>query len=242
MFGNRTLIRKGTKDESEKPFWISYADLMTSLMVLFLVAMSVALLAVTKHIDELQEREKERRQEIRGCLRQIEEIANEFPGMRLDLNRYTIDFGPQAQFERDKFSVSETTALRLRSFVRKLLNVTRLPCGEKWLKRVVVEGYTDPTGTYLHNVNLSLNRSHRVLCVLLGEIDANQMALSSQEHGEVQKLFLLGGYSSTSVRSTYEESRRIEFKLEFLALDEMREVPVLEQFGNLGKCELKSFG
>jgi flagellar motor protein MotB len=39
-------------DEAEKPFWISYADLMTSLMVLFLVAMSVALIAVSKEIAD----------------------------------------------------------------------------------------------------------------------------------------------------------------------------------------------
>ena len=36
------------REDAEKPFWISFADLMTALMVLFLVAMAVALLAVTK--------------------------------------------------------------------------------------------------------------------------------------------------------------------------------------------------
>ena len=36
--------RRRPRDEAEKPFWISFSDLMTALMVLFLVAMAVGLL------------------------------------------------------------------------------------------------------------------------------------------------------------------------------------------------------
>lgn len=35
-------------EEAEKPFWISYADLMTALMILFLVIMVTALASITK--------------------------------------------------------------------------------------------------------------------------------------------------------------------------------------------------
>jgi hypothetical protein len=45
MFGSRIVLKRGGRDEAEKPFWISFADLMTALMVLFLV-MGVELLAV----------------------------------------------------------------------------------------------------------------------------------------------------------------------------------------------------
>ncbi len=213
---------------------------MTSLMVLFLVAMSVALLAVTKKIDEAQILKEKREQAIDACLSEVENAASEFPGLDLDRHRYTINFGPQAHFETDKFTVSQDTAYRLRSFTKRLLAIARLPCGQDWLKRIVIEGYTDPRGTYLHNVNLSLNRSHQVLCILLGGADKTQEGLHSDEQFEVQKWFFVGGYSSNSIKPTHEESRRIEFKLEFLDLDEKREMPAIEQLGTLGKCELKS--
>ena len=45
MFGRKITIKRGGRDDAEKPFWISFADLMTALMVLFLVA-SIA--AITK--------------------------------------------------------------------------------------------------------------------------------------------------------------------------------------------------
>jgi hypothetical protein len=44
MFSPRFSSGKKLKDEAEKPFWISFADLMTALMVMFLLVMSVALL------------------------------------------------------------------------------------------------------------------------------------------------------------------------------------------------------
>ena len=51
MFGIKIPARKGNRDEGEKPFWISFSDLMTALMVLFLVALTVALLAITHEIQ-----------------------------------------------------------------------------------------------------------------------------------------------------------------------------------------------
>jgi hypothetical protein len=54
MLRNQIVVKRGSKGEAEKPFWISYADLMTALMVLFLVAMSVAMLAVTNSVKQIE--------------------------------------------------------------------------------------------------------------------------------------------------------------------------------------------
>ena len=71
MLGPRIIVKRASKDEAEKPFWISFADLMTALMVLFLVVMSVALLAVTKTVSE-----RERKQELNK--RNIELLLDRF--------------------------------------------------------------------------------------------------------------------------------------------------------------------
>src|SRR4029077_2235651 len=54
MFSPRISLRRKNKDEAEKPFWISFSDLMTALMVLFLVAMVVALVAVTQGVSPIE--------------------------------------------------------------------------------------------------------------------------------------------------------------------------------------------
>jgi outer membrane protein OmpA-like peptidoglycan-associated protein len=234
MFGSR-VIKKSSKDEAEKPFWISYADLMTSLMVLFLVVMSVALLAVTKKLDESTVFAKEREEDIRECLKQIKEAEGD--GIRVDQANHLIDFGTQALFKFKEYSITPETAARLRTFTHKLLNKTRETKCQKWLKRVVVEGYTDKAGSYLYNLNLSLNRSHSVMCVLLGTHGSDPNSLTLQEQEEIRRLFLVGGYSSNSAKGTDTDSRRIEFRLQFLAIGDFRD-PSSESLAELGKCQL----
>ena len=59
---------KRSRGEAEKPFWISFSDLMTALMVLFLVALTVALLAITHEVSESERKKLERDREIASLL------------------------------------------------------------------------------------------------------------------------------------------------------------------------------
>ena len=108
--------------------------------------------------------------------------------------------------------------------------------GKKVLKRVVVEGYTDKTGSYLSNLNLSLQRSQRVLCTMFSMGGAN--LLSDQQKEEVRSLFLVGGYSFNAAKDTDEESRRVEMRMEFLGMGEQR-ASAMTQTGNFGECALR---
>jgi hypothetical protein len=89
--------------------------------------------------------------------------------------------------------------------------------GKIWFKRAVVEGYASKTGTYLFNLNLSLERSQRVLCELLREpSNPSERSFSSEDRKLVATKFFVGGASFNSLRSGGgAQSRRIEFKLEF---------------------------
>lgn len=44
--------KRSNKSEGESPFWISFSDLMTALMTLFLVVMAVTLISIQKSIPE----------------------------------------------------------------------------------------------------------------------------------------------------------------------------------------------
>lgn len=54
MFNRVFNGRQRRGDEAEKPFWISYADLMTAMMVLFLVVMVASLSSVTQRIQQAE--------------------------------------------------------------------------------------------------------------------------------------------------------------------------------------------
>lgn len=219
MFGMRLAVRSKSREEGEKPFWISFSDLMSALMVLFLVAMTVALLAVTHEISQVEKEKADRDREIEELMSRIREITKDFPGV--GVHGRSVDFGDRARFDTDSHRLSREQKNLLLAVVPKILVIARDELGQKWIKRVIVEGFADQRGSYLHNLNLSLQRSERVLCTLLAPGHGETM-LADADRLMIREMFLVGGSSFNSLRESMEESRRIELKLEFLDIGEHR--------------------
>jgi len=236
MFGIRTVLRRGNRDEAEKPFWISFADLMTALMVLFLVVMGVALLAVTKNVTEQEKKQEQHRRDIERIMERFENAAKRHEGIKVDKVRQVIDFGQRAQFAFGDWRLDTQQENVLRQFVPEILMLANDDLGKSILKRIVVEGYTDKTGSYLSNLNLSLLRSQKVLCTMFAT--SGPSLLSAEQKEQVRGLFFVGGYSFNAAKDTAEESRRVEMRLEFLGVDESRNTPPADE-GNFGNCALQ---
>lgn len=228
MLGIKTAISRRNRDEGEKPFWISYSDLMTALMVLFLVVMSVSLLIITREllrqkeecqtiIDAETARRKARESAIKGVMVSLDDVVQkQFTGeIKIIHDRHAIDFGERARFARNDYRLSPDGTRLLRSFLPHLLKAVETQDGQKWFRRVVVEGFTDTDGSYLYNLNLSLKRAQSVVCALVGSSIISGPEISAEQKKRVIELFLVGGFSFNSARSSKEESRRIELRLEF---------------------------
>ncbi|MBX6963422.1 OmpA family protein [Alcaligenes faecalis] len=237
MLGARIVIKRGAKDEAEKPFWISFADLMTALMVLFLVVMGVALLAVTKTVSEREQKEEEHQRNIELLLQRFEDAANRYDGISVHKNRQVIDFGQRARFAFGDWRLNAQQEQVLRQFVPEILQLANDDLGKSVLKRIVIEGYTDKTGSYLANLNLSLQRSQKVLCTMFATAGPN--LLDDSQKVEVRNLFFVGGYSFNAAKESDEESRRVEMRLEFLGVDEKRSASLIDLDNNFGDCALR---
>lgn len=232
----RTKVRQRPRDEAEKPFWISFADLMTALMVLFLVVMGVALLAITKNVAQRESLEETQRRDIEQIFERLSQSTARHEGIRIDRARHVIDFGDRARFAFGKSSLAVEQETVLRRFVPEIIELANSSLGRRVLKRVVVEGYADRTGSYLSNLNLSLQRSQRVLCAMFATHGNN--LLSDIDKQSVRDLFLVGGYSYNSSKASDAESRRVEMRLEFLGLGEERAAMAADA-GNFGECALR---
>lgn len=216
--------RKNTDREAESPFWISFADQMTALMVLFLIALTVALYAVTEKVSEAEQQKAARQQEITAFLQRLRQLTETQTG--ITLRGTAIDFGERARFEHNSHRINLAQSRLLSQFAPQVLALARDPLGQRWLKRISVVGYADASGNYLHNLNLSLQRSERVLCVLLAPPPGIE-PLSDDERRQVRELFIVSGASFNSQKNSPEESRRIELRLEFFEIDEARQPPAL---------------
>lgn len=227
-------IARSRFETAESPFWISYADLMTALVMLFMVVMSLSMITIAvQAMEEKKAREEEKRQretEIQEVMAQLEkESGNRALDITINRNAHTISFGGKARFALNSYQLNEEAKKSLRAFVPLLLEARQTETGGRWLKRVHIEGYTDESGTYLYNVNLSLNRAQAVVCTMMAA------ELNDADRRRLREMLIIDGATVTSIKSTPEESRRVEVRLEFRTLgDDEQPLPVPDM--TLGNC------
>lgn len=233
---SRIVLKRRSRQEGESPFWISFSDLMSALMVLFLVVMAVTLIAVTKNITAEEAAKIQREKDVRSVMAKIRKASEAFKEVKVDESTFRIDLGDVVRFESGDYGIKSEAAKFLRSYVPVLLAAQATPEGNEWMRRVVVEGFTDQDGTYLYNLGLSLNRSRSVVCVLFSRPAGDESNLSDSQKRQIRDLFLVGGYSFNSARKEKAESRRVELKIEFWAIGERKPVAILPDSKEFGQC------
>lgn len=250
-------------DEAEKPFWISYSDLMTALMILFLVVMVVSLTSISQQAIKIKEEGLQKIQSPAPAESEVQTTDKEDPQTSAELKRLAeiqtvcaelgadasqknvnvrvncsfnkIDFGEAGRFERGEYKLNGKGEQMLKDIVPIILEVAQSPMGQKWLRRVHIQGFTDTDGSYLYNLNLSLKRSEWVMCKILANSPDVGMQLNAEQRNLVKKLFLAGGVSFNDSRSSKDASRRVELKLEFYdesGVDSVSDDDLPVQFGD----------
>ncbi len=215
--------KQSNKSEGESPFWISFSDLMTALMTLFLVVMAVTLISIQKSIPESIAQEQARQEEIRIVMGLLKTESTPFSKVKVDEANYRLDLGDIVYFESGSSVIKPEAASVLRAYIPTLLKVKNSEKG-RVIKRFIVEGFTDKNGDYTLNLKLSTDRSRRVICEMVSEIP-NTPKLSSEQLVDIQRYFSLGGFSSYSIREDDKSSRRVEIRVEFWTLDELKKKP-----------------
>ena len=230
MLGRGWAGKKRKNDEPEKPFWISFADLMTGIMIIFLVTMAINIVnqrecptcktcqtcptptpcpacpkpevaAITVPA-------------ILACAKQLEGKIDkrQFPDVVIGMD--TVYFGSAAQFEHGKHCLDRSQRMKIREIMKIILEQSEeFHCKDK-IKKYLIEGYTDTSGSYLANLILSQQRSTSVMLALLEP--NTTFSLAPGQRAEVGRKFVVDGYSYQSTKRTAEESRRVEMRLSFL--------------------------
>lgn len=243
MLGRSTPSSIHSRDEGEKPFWISYADLMTAMMILFLVVMVASLSSVTQRIQQAEQGEKQRSSDIAHLCERLEMKAREQNRtIVVDCQDNRISFGEAGRFGHNQYLLGSEGQQALQDVVPLILEATDSPEGRKWFKQVVIEGFTDTDGSYLYNLHLSLQRSEWVMCSLLDSRSPLQQKLSPERRNQIRTLFLAGGVSFNNAKESKEASRRVELRLQFYGLKDasdlrQAEQPLFEE-SPVEKCQL----
>lgn len=238
MLGEMSRKRRRGKEDGERPFWISYADLMTAMMVLFLTAMAVTIAAVTRVVEGPAEI---RAREVQLVCEQLERDLADVRDIQINCADQRISFPTVGTFAFNSYQLPEGAEPALASLVPAVLDAADGELGKKWLKQIVVEGYTDTVGGYLYNLHLSMRRSEWVLCLLMDPNKNSSLSLSREQLERVRRLFLAGGVSFNNQRDTADASRRVELRIQFYGLGEQRNdavLPSVDAPASADRCQL----
>jgi outer membrane protein OmpA-like peptidoglycan-associated protein len=230
MFANHLPLPRKS-EEGERPFWISYADLMTALMVLFLVVMVASIVSLTRVIHDQAAGEKKRSRDIAELCRKLQLKAESADArIKVDCNDNRINFGEAGRFGHDDFRLGNEGRQALNKVVPLILDAAESDEGKAWFKQVLIEGFTDTNGSYLYNLHLSLQRSEYVMCTLLDARASSQIGLSDVQKVQVRNLFLAGGVSFNNAKESKEASRRVELRMQFYGLKDKKDESAQPEF------------
>lgn len=214
-------------------FWITYADLMTVLMIIFLF-ISLSYMGLMeyqrKNQTEIVTQYQQTRVHLYNDLQKA--FVNDFASWNIELNKdLSIKFSnPEVLFLPGQSTVSETFKGILSKFFPKYLDIISKPEYRDKITEIRIEGHTDETplnlsnDPYIDNIKLSQDRSRQVLSYLRSL--PCYSSLSSIKKKELQYLLTANGFSfGRTVDSTgrltiqsnspvdNRRSRRVEFKI-----------------------------
>jgi outer membrane protein OmpA-like peptidoglycan-associated protein len=215
--------------ESENPFALSIGDLMAALLLIFVLLLSATLLKLQ---DEFESKTQvaERYFQIKQNL--YKELHNEFEA---DLARWNIEIDsvelsirfkePDVLFETNQYEINQQFMTILSSFFPRYIGVLTMNEFVDNIEEIRIEGHTDNTGTYFHNMELSQNRTLSVLNYVL-----NRTRLGSEEIQWTQERITANGLSYSrpiADNSTYQGrrlNRRVEFRVRTNAEKQVEEM------------------
>jgi flagellar motor protein MotB len=212
---NQMFSRSSPKVDEENPYWMSFSDLMSGLLIIFILAAVALIIELTqktdnidKTIKELVQAEKARRSIILDIQ---EELAKQ--NIRVEIvDNDTVIRIPEStlSFEsaQDKLPDDEIVQKSVRAIGLALHSAIQTNERFKYLDTVFIEGHTDSVGIGYRgkgNWGLSADRAISIWKVWQEELYMSPK-LGDFKNGYGKNLFSVSGYASTRRVDEVEET------------------------------------
>lgn len=206
---NKVIPRKKKQDE-EVTYWLSFSDLMSSLLIVFVLLFIYVFLDYNQALATKEAKIKEL-SSVRSKI--ITKLVKEFGNdIAIDKNTGAIKLKSEVLFDKDKSELKPEGQKFLSQFVPKYLKVL---LGDSEIKgsisTVIIEGHTDDDGTYIYNLELSQSRALSVVKYIY------QDPINVKYQKDIEKYLSAIGRSKSDLiqkdgKVLQADSRRVEFK------------------------------
>ena len=202
------------QEEEEGRFWPSFTDLLTTILLCFMLIFIIMMVIKSLQIEEM----KKTLDQIMGVRAElVQQLRNEFTdsayGIKVDEKTGAIIFNTEILFAYDDAELKTESFAFLDEFVPRYLDVLLESGYEDYVAEIIIEGHTDRDGDYLYNLELAQNRAYSVASYVMSddfpykhiqeELEA-KLTVNSKSYSDF-RTDEAGNYSA-------EDSRRVEFK------------------------------
>lgn len=242
----------GIKSKEGSGYWQSYSDLMAALLLMFiLITMAILIKSTNDYNKKLREQELAQKQILeqneamkkqQELLEEQEQKINDLIGVKaeiieqlsaafndvdlkvtIDSNTGAIAFASSVLFDYDKSDIKDTGEEFLNQFIPIYMESILNDRFRDDISEIIIEGYTDDSGDYIYNLELSQRRAFSVSKYCL---DNPNLLKTQDEYENLKEVLTTNGKSMSNL--IYKEngevdsdaSRRVEFKFR-LKDDEM---------------------
>ncbi len=201
------------ESHKEPEYWISLSDMLSGLLMMFILFLTLVLLDYRTVLEEKQG-ELDKLLGVRAHIIHAltQEFSQEHISIEVDPHTGAIRFQGGVFFEHDSTEITESGKEYLRAFIPRYMSIILRPEFQPYISQVIVEGHTDKTGTYLYNLDLSQRRAFAVVRYVLSEDfpdfperEAMQQVITANGRSYSQPLEENGVID-------WDKSRRVEFK------------------------------
>jgi len=204
------IMPKKKRNEEEITYWLSFSDLMSSLLIVFVLLFIYVVLDYNQALSSKEAKIKELtsvRSKIISKL--VKELGDD---IAIDKSTGAIKLKSEILFDKDKSQLKTEGQQFLTKFTPKYLSVL---LGDPEIKQsistIIIEGHTDDDGSYIYNLELSQARALNVVKYI------SQDPINVKYQTDIEKYFSAIGRSKADLiekdgKVIQSDSRRVEFK------------------------------
>lgn len=207
------------EEEKATDYWMSFSDMMASLLLVFILFLTMTMYQVSVQEELLSDKEDEVNKIIGVRKMIVEELKEEFKDseLQIDIDPETgaITFSEGVFFDYNEYKLKDTGKKYLKQFIPQYIKVLLDDKNKDYISEIIIEGHTDKTGSYVYNLELSQKRAFEVAKYVLSDEFSE---ISREEKEKLRSILTANGrsYSYAIVDGdgeiVAEKSRRVEFK------------------------------
>ena len=217
------------KSSTSPNYWMSFADLMSALLMVFVLLLVVVVLDYREDLAE-KEQQIEKITSVKSEI--IDALMQEFKNSNIDLeidpDTGAIQLATNILYAYNSAEITEEGKQTLAQFIPKYLDILLQDKYRDEISSIIIEGHADNTGDYLYNLGLSQERAFSVLKVIYSDSfpkfeqqEYSKQVVTSNGRSNVVPVYnAAGDYDADA-------SRRVEFLFRLKEDEKIKEIQKL---------------